>query len=90
MTSASCHVLDDDLEFLRFQFVMNKRVANALPNLYLSHSLVAPALFMHSTAIGMGYICKSTRNKWNFKTFSKIFFKKDKNRCVYALDDMSC
>jgi len=45
---------------------------------------------MHSTAIGMGYMCKSTRNKWNFKTFSKIFFKKDKNRCVYALDDMGC
>lgn len=44
VTSASCHVLDDDLKFLRFQFVMNKRVANALPNLHLSHSLAVPCI----------------------------------------------
>ena len=79
MTSASCHVLDDDLKFLRFQFVMNKRVANALPNLYLSHSLAVP---LHYSCIlqlsAWDIFAKVQEINGTSKLFSKYFSKKIK------------
>ena len=36
------------------------------------------------------YLSSHATNRYFIPNWGKIFFKKDKNRCVYALDDMSC